>query len=287
MCIRDRDYTALSLRHAILDLLCDPGLQTRAWVAACDQDAVSLTNLRETLRANAARFEDRTLHEWEQAMRSQNEFGDANMLIGAALKLRRRIHILSTADGVVTVRAPDIFGAEYQPIGDDPTLKLLTLNTLTLILLSLIPLTLNPLTLNPLTLNPLTLNQLALNPLTLNPLGDDLWLALHSDHHYFSTTLQLPTESPYQRPQTHQLNEPTDEPQRRAGADQTRDERVAELEQITSTCVTSCGKLFKHWNNDQYKAVCSAFQFNALKGTLGNAMQRPVSYTHLTLPTKA
>jgi len=162
---RAKDYTALSLRHAILDLLCDPSLQTRAWVAACDQDAVSLTNLRETLRANAVRFEDRTLHEWEQAMRSQNEFGDANMLIGAALKLRRRIHILSTADGVVTVTAPDMFGAEYQPIGDDPTLKLLTLNTLTLILLSLIPLTLNPLTLNPLALNTLTLNPLTLNPL--------------------------------------------------------------------------------------------------------------------------
>jgi len=143
------------------------------------------------------------------------------------------------------------------------------------------PLALNPLTLNPLTLNPLTLNPLALNPLTLKPLGDDLWLALHSDHHYFSTTLQLPTESPYQRPQTHQLNEPTDEPQRRAGADQTRDERVAELEQITSTCVTSCGKLFKHWNNDQYKAVCSAFQFSALKGTLGNAMQRQVRYQRI------
>ena len=91
-------------------------------MAACDQDAVSLTSLRETLRANAVRFEDRTLHEWEQAMRSPNEFGDANMLIGAALKLRRRIRILSTADGVVTVQAPDIFGAEYQPIGDDLTL---------------------------------------------------------------------------------------------------------------------------------------------------------------------
>ena len=49
---RAKDYTALSLRHAILDLLCDPGLQTRAWVAACDQDAVSLTNLRETLINN-------------------------------------------------------------------------------------------------------------------------------------------------------------------------------------------------------------------------------------------
>ncbi len=62
---RAKEYTALTLRHAILDLLCDPGLRDRAWVAACDQDAVSLTNLRETLRVNAARFEGRSLDDWD------------------------------------------------------------------------------------------------------------------------------------------------------------------------------------------------------------------------------
>ena len=221
---RAKEYTALTLRHAILDLLCDPGLRDRAWVAACDQDAVSLTNLRETLRANAARFEGRSLDAWEQAMRSPREFGDGNMLIGGTLFLRRRIHVLSTADGVVTVQPPAIFGAEYQPT------------------------------------------------------GDDLWLALHSDRHYLSTTSLLPTGSPYQRLPTHG---PTDASQRPAGTAQTRDERVAELERITSTSITSNGKLFKHWSNTQYQAVCRPFKSSALKGTLANGMQREVRYERI------
>ena len=219
---RATEYTALTLRHAILDLLCDPGLRERVWVAACDQDAVSLTNLRETLRANAARFEGRSLDEWEQAMRSPREYGDGNMLIGATLKLKRRIHVLSTADGVVTVQAPDIFGADYQAT------------------------------------------------------GDDLWLALHSDRHYLSTISLLPTGSPYQRLPTHQPNGPTDAPQRPTGGAQTGDERVAELERITSK-----GKLFKHWINDQYKAVCRLFKSSALKGTLYNGMNRAVRYERI------
>ena len=157
-------------------------------------------------------------------MRSPREFGDGNMLIGATLRLRRRIHILSTADGVVTVQPPSIFGAEYQPT------------------------------------------------------GDDLWLALDSDRHYLSTTSLLPRGSPYQRPPTHG---PTDAPQRPAGTAQTRDERVAELERITSTSITSNGKLFKHWGNAQYQAVCRPFKSSALKGTLGNGMRREVQYQRI------
>ena len=222
---RAREYTPLTLRHAILDLLCDPQLQDRAWVTGCDQNAISLTNLQATLCANAARFENRTFDEWKQAMRSSNEHGDANMLIGATLKLRRRIHVLSTADGLVTVAAPEIFGADFRPT------------------------------------------------------GDDLWLALHSDVHYCSTDELRPASgSPYQRPPTRQPLAPPLAPQHPPGREQTRDERVAELERTVNTK----GQPFKLWLDDQYKAICRNFSSSVLKGTLGNnGMVRAVRYERI------
>ena len=116
-------YNAVSLRHAILRQLADAALQDRIWVGVADQDAMSLTNLRATLAANAARFRGRSLHEWFQAMQDPNEFGDANTLIGGMLLFRVRIRVLST-DGVVHVEAPAIFGDDFAPIHGDIVLAL-------------------------------------------------------------------------------------------------------------------------------------------------------------------
>ena len=217
---RAEEYTAQSLRLAIVELLSDPALQDRAWVGACDQDRVSLTNLRATLASNAARYKNRSLHEWQQAMRNPTEFGDANMLIGAVLLFKRRIIVLSATSDVVRVDVPEIFGEDFRPS------------------------------------------------------GDDLWLAVEEDVHYYSTRTLMPNGSPYQRPPNAQRNLTQQDPPPRIRSP--GDDRVAELHTITSG-----GKPFKEWINDKYKTVCMAFSSSALKGTLYNGMQRAVRYQRI------
>ena len=219
---RAEQYTAQSLRLAILELLSDRALQDRAWMGACDTDRVSLTNLRATLTSNAARYMSRSLHEWQQAMRDPTEYGDANMLIGAVLLLKKRISVLSTASGVVEVNVPEIFGEDFRPS------------------------------------------------------GDDLFLAVEEDIHYYSTRSLMQNGAPYQRPPDAQPNSTQQDPPPPPRMRSQGEDRVAELHSITSG-----GKPFKEWINDKYRAVCVAFNSSALKGTLGNGMQRAVRYERI------
>ena len=67
-------------------------------------------------------------------------------------------------------------------------------------------------------------------------------------------------------------------PQHPPGWEQTRDERVAELERTVNTK----GQPFKLWLDDQYKAICRNFSSSVLKGTLGNnGMVRAVRYERI------
>lgn len=219
---RAEQYTAQSLRLAIIELLSDSALLDRAWVGACDTDRVSVTNLRATLASNAARYMHRSLHEWLEAMQNPAEYGDANMLIGAALLLKKRVTVLSTASGVVTVEVPEIFGEDFRPS------------------------------------------------------GDDLFLAVEEEVHYYSTRTLMPNGSPYQRPPNAQPNMTQQDPPPPPRMGSQGEARVAELHTITSG-----GKPFKQWINDKYKAVCVAFNSSALKGTLDNGMQRAVRYERI------
>jgi hypothetical protein len=114
-----------SLRKALVSILDDLELHNRTWLAASDSD-VAPVNQAGTLGAMLAAEAIRpprgwSLHTWFTEMVKPHVYGDSNILLGALLLCRLRIHVLTTQSflGFITLKVPASFGDEYQPIYPD------------------------------------------------------------------------------------------------------------------------------------------------------------------------